>query len=83
MPDTATPSRPRYVCAACRGAGCLVHRLITLHAAEDTVMVCAGAWQGLPEWMRSSFKLLEEKKGKNLTKRREIVQEIVDHLKTA
>jgi hypothetical protein len=67
--------RQRLVCPECRER--LAHRLITLHAEDDTVLVCAGAWESLPQWLRDSF---ENAKGRGLGKRREAVTEIREHL---
>lgn len=54
----------------------MVHRLITLHAEDETVLVCAGNWEALPQWMRDGF---EHSKGKGIEKRREVVREIREH----
>lgn len=67
--------RQRLVCAECRER--MVHRLITLHAEEDTLIVCSGAWEGLTQWLRDAF---NNTKGKGIEKRREAVNEIREHL---
>ena len=67
--------RPRLVCSECQDA--LAHKLITLHAAEDTVIVCEGNWNALPQWCRDSF---TNARGKGLEKRREAVGEIREQL---
>ncbi len=66
----------RLLCPECRPA--LTHKLILLHAAADTLLVCGGAWESLPQWLRDAFEQAEKK---GLEKRREIVREIQDHLK--
>lgn len=67
--------RPRLLCGECRER--LVHRMTTLHAEDDTVLICAGAWDSLPQWMRDAF---EHARGRGLEKRREAVTEIREHL---
>lgn len=79
MSTSTAPSRPRFVCPACRDR--LEHRLITLHAGEDTIVVCKGAWDGLPKWMQDGIALLD-KKGKSLSKRREVAREIMEELRS-
>jgi len=58
--------RPRLLCPECGER--LMHRLVTLHAEADTVLICTGLWESLPKWMREGIE-----------KRREIVREIKEH----
>lgn len=69
-------SRLKIVCPACTAA--LIHRLVTLHAEEDTLIVCSGAWDSVPQWARDAF---TNSKGKGIAKRREAVREIQEQLK--
>ena len=57
----------------------MVHSLVTLHAAENTILVCSGAFDSLPSWLTEEFKAA--KKG-GLDKRREVVAEIREYLET-
>lgn len=75
MKKEAWKPRPQFVCPACQGR--LVHRVITLHAESETIIVCEGAWEALPKWMRDGF--TEGKK--NLARRQEAVREITEHLR--
>lgn len=72
--------REEFVCKDCRAG--LQHTLLTLHAGENTIIVCSGAWEGLPEWMRNGFTMLKEAGKKGLEKRREMVGDIREHLRT-
>lgn len=74
MNAVAAP-RLKIVCPDCKAA--LIHRLITLHAEEDTLIVCSGAWDSLPQWLRDAF---TNSKGKGIAKRREAVREIHEQL---
>ncbi len=78
LPSIA-PSRSRLVCADCSVR--LVHRLFTLHAEEETVIVCGGVWESLPKWLQDGWTLLD-KKGKSLSKRRELVREMMEYFET-
>ena len=49
-----------------------------LHAGPDTVLICGGAWEALPSWLRLSFG--EVKKGTSVSKRREVVREIAEQV---
>ena len=71
----ATAPRLKIVCPDCRDR--LVHRLITLYAAEDTFILCGGAWESLPAWLKDAHKACEKK---GLAKRREVVREIREQL---
>ena len=73
---TAVTPRPTITCPECQEK--LVHRLITLHAGEDTMLVCEGSWEALPNYLREAY---GHAKGTGLSKRREIAQEIRDHLR--
>jgi hypothetical protein len=79
MPVRETTAHPmsQVVCAACQGG--LVHRLVTLHAGSDTMLVCSGAWEGLPSWLKESFG--DVRKNGGVEKRREVVAEIRDEIK--
>ncbi len=72
------PQRPRFVCPECQER--LVHRISTLHAEEDTILVCGGVWESLPQWARDAFTGLE-RQGRTLSKRWEAVREIREFLK--
>ena len=45
--------RQQIVCPACRSG--LIHKIVVLHAGEDTLITCGGAWEALPSWLRDSF----------------------------
>lgn len=66
------------VCPQCRDG--LVHRLTLLHAGADSLVLCCGAWESLPSWLRDSFG--QVKKGTPVGKRREVVREIREHLQS-
>ena len=68
--------RQQIVCPACRSG--LIHKIVVLHAGEDTLITCSGAWEALPSWLKDSFGAV--KKGQPIGKRREVVREIWDHL---
>lgn len=77
------PRRPEHdrtpgqiVCPECRSG--MVHKLVVLHAGEDTLITCLGAWESLPVWLRESFG--EVRKGQPVRKRREVVREMRDQL---
>ena len=72
---TKPGARPKLVCSECQEG--LVHRLITLHAASDTVLVCEGAWKSLPSWLQEAHKGCAKL---GLAKRREVVREIGEQL---
>lgn len=42
------------------------------------MVVCSGAWDALPSWLQEAFG--QVKKGQSLSKRREVVREIREHL---
>lgn len=65
--------RPQIVCPDCKEG--LTHKLVILHAGEDTLIVCAGNWERLPPWLKEGFE-----HAKKLMKRQEIVGEIREHL---
>ncbi len=75
---TTDESRAQIVCPACRAG--LIHKIVVLHAGEDTLVTCKGAWEALPSWLQASFG--EVKKGQPVAKRREVVREIRDELKS-
>jgi hypothetical protein len=72
MKSAAAP-RTQIVCPACQGA--LTHRLVVLHADADTLIVCGGVWESLPDYLRERFK-----QAKGLDGRRAAVCEIRDSL---
>lgn len=78
MPPTLEPehARRQIVCPACREG--LVHRVVVLHAGEDTLVTCGAAWDALPSWLQEAFG--QVKKGQPIAKRREVVREIREHL---
>lgn len=78
MPPTLElpPARRPLVCPRCRDG--IVHQLTLLHAGPDSLVVCSGAWESLPSWLRVSFG--QVKKGTSIAKRREVVREIREHL---
>ena len=77
MRTAAAADRAPVVCPACKAR--LIHRLVVLHAGEDTLITCGGAWEALPAWLRESFG--EVRKGQPISKRQAVVREIRDQLK--
>lgn len=77
--ETILPASTPVLCPKCFEA-CLCHNLITLHAAEETLRICEGAWEELPAHLREGFKLAADAKTRGLVRRREAVQEIRYHL---
>lgn len=77
MPEgtTGTP-REQVVCAACKES--LSHRLITLHAGEDTILVCSGILEAVPSWLKEAFG--DVRKNGGIKKRREVVAEIREYI---
>lgn len=69
-------ARRQIVCPACYDG--MIHRVVVLHAGEDTLVTCRAAWDSLPTWLRESFG--EVKKGQPIEKRREVIREIREHL---
>lgn len=77
MPGELTAAeRERVVCAACKQG--LIHRLVTLHAGEDTILVCSGVWDGVPSWIKEAFG--DMRKNGGIKKRREVVAEIREYI---
>ena len=74
--STKDELREQIFCPACRAG--LIHKIVVLHAGEDTLVTCKGAWDALPSWLQLAFG--EVRKGQPIEKRREVVQEIRDHL---
>lgn len=60
----------------------LLHELTTLHANEETITLCVGLWQSLPEFLRKNYRLAQEAKTKGLARRQEAVRDILIHLVT-
>ena len=58
----------------------MIHRVVVLHAGEDTLITCSGAWESLPSWLQESFG--QVRKGQPVSKRREVVEEIRSHLES-
>ena len=74
--NTTDEPREQIVCPACRAG--LIHKIVVLHAGEDTLVTCKGAWDALPSWLQLAFG--EVKKGQPFAKRREVVREIREEL---
>lgn len=56
------------------------HRLITLHAGKETILVCSGIWEAVPSWLKESFG--DVRKNGGIKKRREVVAEIREYIGT-
>lgn len=73
--------RPQIVCLACRVGKGLVHGLITLHAGEETIIICEAAMEALPKWMRDGWTQIKEVgRRQGLDRRRNAAREIREHL---